>query len=281
VTIEALDPGAYREFVRRALAEDLGWGDVTTTAVVPSEAMALGRLVAHGELVVAGLDVAIEAFRQLDPGVIVEARRADGDACPPETVLAVLRGQAASMLTAERTALNLLRRLSGVATATRRMVEALDGHGTVADTRKTTPLLRALEKYAVRAGGGENGRLSLDDGLIIKRNHIRLAGGLVDAVRRAHAGHPDVPVQVEVSSLHETQEAIEAGATLVLCTACPLDELRRVVAWCAGRARVEVSGHFTPADVTAVASTGVDYISLGSLTDAAPAVDITLELELA
>jgi nicotinate-nucleotide pyrophosphorylase (carboxylating) len=279
VTIEVLDPGVYREFVRHVLAEDLGWGDVTTAAVVPSGAVALGRLVAHSDGVIAGLDVAIEAFRQLDPGVVVESRLSDGETCSPGTVLALLRGQAPPMLTAERTALNVLRHLSGVATLTRRMVRALGGHGTIADTRKTTPLLRALEKYAVRAGGGESGRLALDDGVIIKRNHIRVSGGLAEAVRRAHAAHPDAPVQVEVSSLGETELAVGAGATLVLCTDCPHDELRRIVAWCAGRARVEVSGHFVASDVETLSAIGVDYISLGCLTDAATPVDISLELE--
>jgi nicotinate-nucleotide pyrophosphorylase (carboxylating) len=223
--------------------------------------------------------VAIETFRQLDPGVVVESRLADGDACQAGTVLALLYGQAQPMLTAERTALNVLRHLSGVATLTGHMVAALHGHGAIADTRKTTPLFRALEKHAVRAGGGNNGRFALDDGCIIKRNHIRVCGGLAAAVRRAHAAHPDVPVQAEVSSLAETEEAVGAGAALVLCTACSNDELQRIVAWCAGRARVEVSGRFSASDVEALAALGVDYVSLGCLTDAAPSVDISLELD--
>ncbi len=279
MTTEGLDPGVYRELVRRALAEDLGWGDVTTAAVVPPDAIAVGRLVARAPLVLAGMDVALEVFRQLDPSVQVRARRADGDRCETGGVLAELQGLAAPLLTAERTALNFLRHLSGIATGTRRLVDEAAGRWSVGDTRKTLPLLRAIEKYAVRIGGGQNGRLALDDGIIIKRNHARVAGGLGTAVRRAHAAHPDSPIQAEVASAVEADEAVEAGASFLLCSAASAAELARIIEGCVGRARVEVSGLRTPEDRDAAAAAGADYLSLGCLADTAPASDITLDIE--
>ena len=279
MTIEPLDPGVYRELVRRALAEDLGWGDVTTAAVVPPDAGAVGRIIAGAPLVLAGLDVALEVFRQLDPSVQPRSRHADGDRCEAGAVLAEMRGLAAAMLTAERTALNLLRHLSGIATVTRRLVDEARGRWQVSDTRKTLPLLRALEKYAVRVGGGQNGRLALDDGIIIKRNHARLAGGLGAAVRKAHAAHPDSPVQAEVASLAEADDAVRAGASFILCTAAPGAELVRIMERCVGQARVEVSDLLTPEEREAAAAAGADYLSLGCLVDTAPASDITFDIE--
>src|SRR5215210_6110502 len=187
VPFQPLDPALYREVVRRALAEDLGWGDVTTEATVPSEIRARGIILVKSPCVIAGLDVAAEAFSQLDPGSVFDSKRKDGDRCEPGDIVAELRGQAASMLTAERTALNFLQRLSGIATLTRRFVDAAGGKIIVLDTRKTTPTLRALEKYAVRAGGGTNHRAGLDDGVLIKDNHVRLAGGVKAAVARVRA----------------------------------------------------------------------------------------------
>jgi nicotinate-nucleotide pyrophosphorylase (carboxylating) len=276
---EPLDSGVYRELVRRALAEDLGWGDVTTTAVVGPHVRARGRIIAGGALVVAGLDVSLETFRQLDPGVQVTVFKGDGARVVAGDVLAGLEGQAAALLTAERTAMNFLRHLSGIATYTRTLVDEAQGRWEVGDTRKTLPLLRVVEKYAVRVGGGQNGRLALDDGVIVKRNHARVAGGIGAAVRAAHAAHPESPVQAEASSLADAAEAVEAGATFILASAPTIDELVRIIAWCAGRARVEVSGLRTAADRAAAAGAGADYLSLGSLADTAPASDITLELE--
>jgi nicotinate-nucleotide pyrophosphorylase (carboxylating) len=276
---EPLDPGVYRELVRRALAEDLGWGDVTTAAVVPGDARARGRIVAADAVVVAGMDVALEAFRQLDPAIVVGERHPDGDRCAPGAVLAEVSGLAAALLTAERTALNFLRHLTGIATLTRQLVEEANGRWQVGDTRKTLPLLRAVEKYAVRVGGGQNGRLALDDGIIVKRNHARVAGGLGLAVKRAHAAQPESPVQAEVSSVAEAAEAVEAGATFVLASAPSIDEIVRIIVWCAGRARVEVSGLRTPEERAAAADAGADYLSLGCLADTAPASDMTLEIE--
>ena len=178
------DPGLYREIVRRALAEDLGWGDVTTEATVSPDQRAHGVILVKSPCVLAGVQVAEEAFRQLDPAIVFEIHRQDGVRCAPGDVVAEARGSAAAMLTAERTALNLLQRMSGIATLTRAFVDAAGGRITVLDTRKTTPTLRALEKYAVRAGGGSNHRSGLDDGILIKDNHIRLAGGVQEAVSR-------------------------------------------------------------------------------------------------
>jgi nicotinate-nucleotide pyrophosphorylase (carboxylating) len=279
VILEPLDAGVYRELVRRALAEDLGWGDVTTNAIVGPTARAVGRLVARADLVVAGLDVSLEAFRQLDPAVAVGPALADGDTCRAGGVVATLRGLAAPMLTAERTALNFLCHMSGIATATRALAEAAGGRVEITDTRKTLPVLRAIEKYAVRAGGGQNGRLSLDDGVIIKRSHLQFAAGVGDAVRRARAAHPDVPVQVEVETADDAAEAADAGAVVALCTDGAPELVRRITQRVAGRLRVEVSGRVAAADIAALAAAGAGYVSLGALTWASPAAEITLVVE--
>ncbi|MBA3888489.1 MAG: carboxylating nicotinate-nucleotide diphosphorylase, partial [Acidobacteria bacterium] len=203
VPFEPLDPALYREGVRRALAEDLGWGDVTTEATVDAGLAARGVILAKSDCVIAGLDVAAEAFRQLDPAVVFTRLRQDGDKCPAGTTVADVRGSAAAMLTAERTALNFLQRLSGIATLTRRYVEAAGGRITILDTRKTTPTLRALEKFAVRAGGGTNHRSGLDDAILIKDNHIRLAGGVEAALSRMKAARREMPIEIEAQSLED------------------------------------------------------------------------------
>ena len=216
VPFEPLDPALYREVVRRALAEDLGWGDVTTEATVPPNLRARGVILAKSPCVIAGVDVAAEVFRQLDPSVAVTIRRHDRDRCMPGDTVAELHGSAASMLTAERTALNLMQRMSGIATLTRRFVDAAGGRITILDTRKTTPTLRALEKYAVRAGGGTNHRGGLDDGVLIKDNHIRLAGGVHEAMKRMKAAKPEMAIEVEAQSLDQVSDAIAAGADIIL-----------------------------------------------------------------
>ncbi len=274
-----LDPAVYRDLVRRALAEDVGAGDVTTTATVPPEVRARGQIVAKQPLVLAGLDVAAEAFRQLDPDAVVTARRRDGERCAPGEVVAEVRGRAPALLTAERTALNFLQRLSGIATLTRQFVDAAGGASTILDTRKTTPGLRALEKYAVRAGGGTNHRMGLYDGILIKENHARLAGGIAEAVRRARRAAPGRPVEVEAHSLAEVDAAIAAGADIVLVDNLTLDQTREAVRRCRGRARVEISGGVTLDRVADLAATGADWISAGALTHSAPAADLSFELE--
>ncbi len=274
-----LDPGLYRETVRRALAEDLGWGDSTTLVVVPPEARATGTLTARAEIVLAGLDVALEAFRQLDPAITVETWRTDGDRCRASDRIAAITGLAAPMLTAERTALNFIRHLSGVASVTRWLADASGGAFRIADTRKTLPLLRVLQKYAVRAGGGINCRGSLDEGLIIKANHARAVGGLRVAVERAREARPDTPIEVEAATVAEVDEALDAGASVILFTGTSPVDLEYAVRRCAGRARVVVSGQIPVDRVALFAGAGADTVSMGSITDSAPAADISFEIQ--
>jgi nicotinate-nucleotide pyrophosphorylase (carboxylating) len=207
IPFEPLDPGVYRELVRGALAEDFGWGDVTTEGVIDAQQKAHAVILAKSPCVIAGLDIASEAFRQLDPSVTITVHHADSSWCESGTVAAEYDGHASGLLTAERTALNFLQRLSGIATLTRRFVDAAAGRITVLDTRKTTPLLRALEKYAVRAGGGTNHRSGLDDGILIKDNHVRLAGGVGNAVTRMRTKTREMATEVEAQSLHQVDEA--------------------------------------------------------------------------
>ncbi len=279
VPFAPLDPALYREAVRRALAEDLGWGDVTTEATVDQALRARGAIVAKTDCVVAGLDVAAEAFRQLDPGAVFHANAGDGTRCAPGTVVADVRGSAAAMLTAERTALNFLQRLSGIATLTRRFVDATGGRITILDTRKTTPTLRALEKYAVRAGGGTNHRAGLDDGILIKDNHIRLAGGVREVVRRMKAARQEMLIEIEAQSLDQVDDAVAAGADVILLDNLSLEDVREAVRRIAGRAKIELSGGVTLDRIPALAQTGADYVSIGALTHSAPAADLSFELE--
>jgi nicotinate-nucleotide pyrophosphorylase (carboxylating) len=279
VPFEALDPALYREVVRRALAEDLGWGDVTTEGTVLPDQRARGTIVAKAPCVLAGVDVAAEAFRQLDPAVAIEIRRRDGERCQPGDAVAEARGSAAAMLTAERTALNLLQRMSGIATLTRRFVDAAAGAIVILDTRKTTPTLRALEKYAVRAGGGSNHRAGLDDGILIKDNHIRLAGGVGEAVRRMKAAGQEMPLEVEAQSLDQVAAALAAGVDIILLDNLSIDQIREAVRRIAGRAKVEISGGVTLERIPELARTGADYVSVGALTHSAPAADLSFELE--
>ena len=279
VPFQPLDPALYREIVRRALAEDLGWGDVTTEATVPGEQRARGVILSKCACVIAGLDVAAEVFSQLDPGCVFERKVKDGERCQPGDVIADVRGQAASMLTAERTALNFLQRLSGIATLTRRFVDAAGGTILVLDTRKTTPTLRALEKYAVRAGGGTNHRAGLDDGVLIKDNHVRLAGGLKHAVKLMKDDDPEMPIEVEAQSLEQVDEAIAAGADIILVDNLPIEEIREAVKRINGRAKIELSGGVTLERIPELAKTGANYVSVGALTHSAPAADLSFELE--
>lgn len=278
VPFEPLEPALYRELVRRALAEDLGWGDVTTEATVGGEQRGRGMILAKSACVIAGLDVAAETFRQLDPAIVFSARCAEGDRCEPGAVVADVRGSAAAMLTAERTALNFLQRLSGIATLTRTFVDTAGGI-TVLDTRKTTPTLRALEKYAVRAGGGVNHRKGLDDGILIKDNHIRLAGGVGQAVARMRAAGQELPIEVEAQSLADVDAAIAAGADIILLDNLPLEHIREAVRRIGGRARTEISGGVTLDAIAGLARTGADYVSVGALTHSAPAADLSFEIE--
>ena len=279
VAFEPLDPGLYRELVRRALAEDFGWGDVTTEAVIDGNQRARAVILAKSPCVLAGLEIAGEAFRQLDPGVAMTVHHGDGTYCTPGMEVAEFRGQAAALLTAERTALNFMQRLSGIATLTRQFVDAAAGRIIVLDTRKTTPMLRALEKYAVRAGGGVNHRAGLDDGILIKDNHVRLAGGVANAVTRMRQKNREMPTEVEAQSLQEVDDALAAGADIILLDNLSTEEISAAVQKCRGRVKTEISGGVTLARIPELARTGADYVSVGALTHSAPSADLSFEIE--
>jgi nicotinate-nucleotide pyrophosphorylase (carboxylating) len=268
------------EFLRRALAEDVGPGDITTEAIVPPDARARGVVRVKEPGVVAGLAVAARVFALLDPASVWRADVADGariDRVPCD--VAEVSGRARALLSGERVALNLLQHLSGIATAARRAVDAAGGRLVILDTRKTTPGLRMLEKHAVRLGGAGNHRFALYDGVLIKDNHIRVAGGVGEAVRRARAAAaPGLRIEVEASTLDEVREAVAAGADIILLDNMTPAQMRAAVAVVGGRARTEASGGITLDNLPEVAATGVDYASLGALTHSARALDISLKL---
>ena len=268
-----------RAFVELVLAEDLGTGgDVTSKATIPTEAAFTAEMNCREPIVVAGLELATAFFRELDPQVRVEERVSDGDRIEAATVLMRLEGNARAMLTAERSALNTLQHLSGIATLTRRYVDTIAGTGAILlDTRKTIPGLRVLEKYAARMGGAENHRMRLDDGVLIKDNHVAVCGGVADAVRRAKAAHTGLAVQVEVDRIDQIEPAIAAGADRLLLDNMPPPVLSEAVALVAGRVPLEASGGVTLGTIRAIAEAGVDYISVGRITQSAPAVDIGLD----
>jgi nicotinate-nucleotide pyrophosphorylase (carboxylating) len=268
--------------VRAALAEDLGRaGDLTTDTVIPAAARARGVLNARRAGVVAGLDVAAMAFRLLDPDARIEIARADGAMVVAGERIATVSGRARGLLSAERVALNFLCHLSGIATATREIVEAVKGYSArIACTRKTAPGLRALEKYAVRVGGGANHRFGLDDGVLLKDNHIVVAGGIRPAVEAAKAalGHM-VKVEVEVDRIDQLGEALSAGADAILLDNMTPAQMREAVRIVGGRAIVEASGRITAETAPAIAATGVDVISCGWITHSAPILDIGLDFD--
>jgi nicotinate-nucleotide pyrophosphorylase (carboxylating) len=271
---------ALERVIREGLAEDVGAGDVTTLATVPAEARATGELRLKAPGVLAGLDAFAAVFAALDPGVRIEPLAADGDAFEdvPRDV-ALVDGPARSLLSGERLALNLLQRMSGIATATRRYVEAVAGTGVaILDTRKTVPGLRLLDKRAVAAGGGTNHRMGLHDAILVKDNHIAIAGGVGTAVELARAGAPGLPVEIEARTEQEVADAVNAGADVILLDNMDVPGLRRAVALVDGRARTEASGGITLATIRAVAETGVDRISVGALTHSVTALDLSLEL---
>jgi nicotinate-nucleotide pyrophosphorylase (carboxylating) len=278
-----LDPAGVAAIVDRALAEDLGPQriDVTSVATVPAGQTDTAELVARACGVVAGLPVAVAVFEAVSEAVTVAVQAKEASAVVVGDVLATVHGPTRALLTAERTALNLLCRISGIATHTRAWADALAGTGaTVLDTRKTTPGLRILEKYAVRAGGGTNKRMGLYDVAMVKDNHIRAAGSITEAYRRVRAAFPDVPVQVEVTTVDEAREAVGAGATFLLCDNMTPDRLREVVAAVDGRAELEATGGLTLAVAREYAGTGVDYLSVGALTHSSPILDIALDLRM-
>jgi len=270
-----------RDAVRRALDEDLGYGDLTTEATVPEGVEVSGRIIARASGVVAGLPVDAAVFAELDASVRFEPVVEDGAAVEPGQVIAALRGPARAILSGERVALNFLQQLSGVATATRSIVEQIEGtRAVLLDTRKTVPGLRALQRYAVRVGGGSNHRFNLFDGVLIKENHILAAGGIAAALARARAAvGPFTLVEIEVERLDQLEEAIAHGADMVLLDNMTPDQMREAVALAAGRVKLEASGDITVERARSVAETGVDYLSSGALTHSAPALNLSLRLD--
>lgn len=271
-----------QDFVRRVLAEDLGsGGDITSAATISPNARFTAEMNCRQPIVVAGLDIATAFFRALDQDVYIEKLVKDGDRIEAKTVLMRLEGNARAMLSAERSALNTLQHLSGIATLTRQYVDRIEGTGaTLLDTRKTIPGLRLLEKYSARMGGAQNHRMRLDDGLLIKDNHVAVAGGVAEAVRAAKAANTGFPVQVEVDRVSQIEPALSAGADRLLLDNMPPQVLREAVAMVAGRVPLEASGGVNLDTIRAIAETGVNYISVGRITQSAPAVDIGLDYSL-
>jgi nicotinate-nucleotide pyrophosphorylase (carboxylating) len=276
----SLDPRFVADVVARALAEDVGAGDVTTQATVPDGAQAVATVTQKAPGVVFGLDLAEAAFRQSDDTLLIERLCPEGAWQEPGTPVLRITGAAAGILVAERTALNFLQRLSGVATLTARYVRAIDGTGArILDTRKTTPTLRPLEKAAVVAGGGTSHRFGLFDMVLIKENHVAAAGGVGPAVRAARARFADLPIEVECQTAAEVDEALEAGAPRILLDNMTPGQMRAIAADVAGRAELEASGNINLDTVRNAAGTGVDFVSVGALTHSAPALDLSLILE--
>jgi nicotinate-nucleotide pyrophosphorylase (carboxylating) len=292
---ESLEVSSYREFLRRSLAEDFGAGDITTNTIVPAGRRARGKLIAKAPLVLAGLDPFIEVFRLLEPAVAAETRRNDGDELRPGESPVEVRALARTLLSGERVALNLLQRLSGIATLTRRFVREVAGTGAqILDTRKTTPGLRALEKYAVRIGGGRNHRKDLAEAVLIKENHIRMAGGVAKALEAAQPAQGRVAwMEIEVTNFDELRDALVHSPDVILLDNMSSEQVRQAVeqvrvaegAWrdvshdSAKKIRLEASGGITLTNVREFAETGVDWISVGALTHSAPAVDLSFEIE--
>ncbi len=284
-TVDDLNIQEIKSAVDRALAEDVGSGDVTTLATIPETATATALLRARQPLVLAGLGLAEQAFRTLDPAVQFERPARDGDPLPAGATALIIRGNARALLTAERVALNFVQRLSGIATLTARYVKEISGTGArVLDTRKTTPGLRALEKFAVRCGGGQNHRFGLHDMVLIKDNHLAALRGaqpnpVAAAIQRARAQYPKLKVEAEADTLEQALQAAEAGADFILLDNMPPALLREAVSRIAGRSKTEASGGVRLETIRTIAETGVDFISVGALTHSATAVDLGLDFE--
>ena len=278
-----IDDFELAEFVQRVLGEDLGTGgDVTSNATIDADASFTAEMNARQQMVLAGLEVAAAFFRTLDAGVAIELCVEDGARIETGTTLMRLTGNARAMLAAERSALNTLQHLSGIATLTRRYVDAIAGTGAVLiDTRKTLPGLRVLDKYAARMGGAQNHRMRLDDGMLIKDNHVAVCGGVAEAVRKGKAANTGLQVQVEVDRIDQIEPALAAGADRLLLDNMDTAKLREAVKLVAGRVPLEASGGVTLETIRFLAETGVNFISVGRITQSAPAVDIGLDYSLA
>jgi len=275
-----IDPERVRRIVRLAVEEDVGARDATTEATVDADARATGVFVARQPLLIAGLDVALEVFRVVDPKIEWETRAREGDRFDAGNAIASVTGLARGILAGERVALNFLQRMSGIATLTRRFVDAVAGtRAKIRDTRKTTPLLRLLEKRAVLVGGGTPHRSGLDSAILVKDNHVRMAGSVGEATRRAVAAAGDLDVEIEVDRPDQIDEALAAGAQMILLDNFTPEQAAAAVKRIAGRVPVEVSGGIRLENVRAYAEAGPDYIAVGALTHSAPAVDIALDIE--
>jgi nicotinate-nucleotide pyrophosphorylase (carboxylating) len=279
------DNPMVKDLIRRALEEDVGSGDVTTLSVVPESSRGRAVILSRGHYVVSGLDVAAAVFAAVDPSLQCRFLSADGDGVKPDQALMTIEGSIRGILTGERTALNFMQRMTGIASRTREFSDKVKPYGTrILDTRKTTPTLRILEKYAVTCGGGTNHRMGLYDMVLIKDNHRRLwqpAGisNLQGAVAAAREKFPGIPVEVEVESEAELRDALRAAPEWIMLDNMEPARMRECVAICAGRAKLEASGGVTLATVEAIAATGVDAISIGGLTHSSPAADLSLELD--
>jgi len=275
-----IDPERVRRIVRQAVEEDVGARDATTEATVDADARATGVFVARQPLLIAGLDVALEVFRVVDPNIEWETRAREGDRFDAGNAIASVTGPARGILTGERVALNFLQRMSGIATLTRGFVDAVAGtRAKIRDTRKTTPLLRLLEKRAVAVGGGVPHRSGLDAAILVKDNHVRMAGSVGEATRRAVAAAGELEVEIEVDRPEQVDEALAAGAQMILLDNFTPEQAAAAVKRIAGRVPVEVSGGIRLENVRAYAEAGPDYIAVGALTHSAPAVDIALDIE--
>ena len=276
-----LEMDAVRKIIRRALEEDIRSGDVTTSAALTGSETGQATALAKEDLVVAGLEVFREVFRVRDASLVFGTALSDGARAPRGTLLATVEGSLAGILTSERVALNLFQRMCGIATLTKQFVDAVAGtKAKILDTRKTMPGLRILDKYSVKVGGGHNHRYGLHDGVLIKDNHIEAAGGIAEAVRRVRGQAPlMVKIEVEAKDLAEVEEALAAGADIIMLDNMPADTMKKAVALIGGRALVEASGNVTLSTVKEIAGTGVDFISAGALTHSARASDISLKVK--
>jgi len=265
--------------IEAALREDMPEGDITSESVVPADSVSRAVILAKQAGILAGIDLAGRVFEKIDRKISFQKTFEDGRPFKPGVILARLEGNSISLLKGERTALNFLQRLSGIATKTKRYVEAVAGTGTkILDTRKTTPTLRRLEKYAVRMGGGINHRFSLSDMVLIKDNHLRLAGSITEAVKRAkEKARPGIKIEVEVTNFAEAKEAVEAGASMIMLDNMSLSRMKQVLDWVKGKVSVEVSGKVSLRKARRIAGLGVDYISVGGLTHSFSSVDISIE----
>lgn len=272
-------PPGVREFLRRALEEDIGPGDITTALLVPPDHRSRAHFLAKSDCILAGIPFVEEVFSLLDPSLRLRSFFSEGESITKGHIIAEVSGKTSGILAGERVSLNLLQRISGIATLTRRYTEQIQGYNArIVDTRKTTPCLRFMEKYAVRTGGGSNHRFGLFDGILIKDNHILAAGSIRQALARAKKGHHLTKIEIEVSTHEELLEAIEAGADIVMLDNMSVDEIKASVTAAHGRVPLEASGGVTLENVRSIAQTGVDFISVGALTHSAQAIDISMEL---